>query len=190
MKITYLLIILFSLPLISCSDNLSNSKAEKIISKCLDQKPEQRSVAISLRKKVYSEQSKKDLAKYQQLQEEGFLEIKPVKKDDAGSNDPITKWRNQFDEYDISITKNGEKFINKASENSEIVMMKTFRYEVDKVLEVQEIPAANSAKVKVQYKATDITPFASLSNKDPSEYWVKNRTMKKTSNGWKYCDNN
>ena len=188
MKITSLLIILLGLSAVSCSDNLSNSKAEKIISKCLDQKPEQRNVSIPLRKKIYSEQSKKDLAKYQQLQEDGYLDISPVEKEKTTNNDAFTAWRNQFDEYDIKITKKGEKYIDNAPENGDFVMMKTFRYEVDEVLEVQEIPAANSAKVKVQYKAVDITPFASLSSKDPSEYWVKTRTMKKTSNGWKFCD--
>ena len=46
----------------------------------------------------------------------------------------------------------------------------------------------NGAKVKVQYEADDITPFAVLSPKDPAEFWIKDLNMKKTSNGWKYCD--
>ena len=64
-----------------------------------------------------------------------------------------------------------------------------FKYAVDEVLEVREIPSTNSAEVKVRYKSDNLTPFASLSRKDPSDFLIKDIKMTKTSNGWKFCDN-
>ena len=196
--------LLIILVLYSCSsDNLSNSKAEKIISECLEKEPLQRSVSIQLNN---TQISGDNISKYEKLKEEGYIEMtstkpnltKPVKK----GNDPLAEWRYEAElkryhrnldrnknNYDIKITKKAKKYIENATENSDWVKTKTFKYEVDKVLEVQEIPSLNSAKVKVRYKATDITPFAVLASKDPAEFLVKDLNMTKTSNGWKYCDN-
>lgn len=195
-------LLLLALLICSCgSDNLSNSKAEDIISDCLEKEPIQRTVSIRLNKNKIA---KDDLTKYEELKKDGYLEMesaknnvkKPVKKK---SDDPLAQWRyeaelrsynrNYKNAYDVKLTDKAEKHIETAPEKSNLVKMKAFRYEVDKVLEVQEIPAMNTAKVKVQYKAVDITPFAVLSRKDPAEFWVKDITMTKTSNGWKYCDN-
>lgn len=194
-------LLLLALLICSCgSDNLSNSKAEDIISDCLEKEPIQRTVSIRLNKNKITGD---ELIKYEELKEDGYIEItstennvkKPVK---GKSNDPLAEWRyeaelrrynrNYKNAYDIKLTDKAENHIETAPEKSNSVKIKAFRYEVDKVLEVQEIPAMNTAKVKVQYKAVDITPFAILSRKDPTEFWVKDITMMKTSNGWKYCD--
>lgn len=195
-------ILILALFICSCgSDNLSNSKAEDIISDCLEKEPILRTVTIRLNKNRITGD---ELTKYEKLKKDGFLKMeslknnikKPIKKK---SDDPLAQWRyeaelrnynrNYKNAYNLKLTREAEKHIENAPENSNSVKMKMFRYEVDKVLEVQEIPAMNKAKVKVQYKAVDITPFASLSRKDPAEFWVKDITMTKTSNGWKYCDN-
>lgn len=198
-----LLLLLVSLAILSCgSDNLSNSKAEDIIEDCLEKTPEKRTVMLNIDQIVFGTDEER-LKKYQKLEEDGFIEMKlidtkaEIKKPNA-KNDPLAQWRYEAEmrraernknTYNVKITNKSKKYIDDAPEGRNWITMKTFIYEVDKVLEVQEIPAMNAAKVKVQFKAEDITPFAILSAKDPTEFWVKDVNMTKTSNGWKYCDN-
>lgn len=192
---------------VSCgSDELTHLKAKRIIQECLKQVPEQRTVTIDTKStKLVGEK----LEKYQKLQDKGLLELslstpkksKPKPKA-PNFNDPLQKWQYEAqlrrykrelerykNVYDISITKKAEKYITKASESSGHIKFKTFQYVVDKVLEIIEIPSNSSAKVKVRYMPDDITPFALLSSKDPSEFLIKDIRMIKTSNGWKFCDN-
>lgn len=202
-----LLLLTIIIAISSCgSDQLSNSKAKNIISDCLEKEPIQKIAVIYLNNTRIDD---KNRAKYEKLADDGFIEMvskktakpKPVKKK-YNLNDPLEKWRYEAalklyerelqrnkNTYDIKLTSKAQKYIENAPENGNLVKLKTFTYEVDKVLEVQEIPAMNAAKVKVQYKADDVTPFAVLSSKDPSEYLIDDLNMIKTSNGWKYCDN-
>ena len=188
--------------IVSCgSDELTNSKAKRIIQECLNQIPEERTVTINTKStRLVGEL----LEKYQKLQEEGLLELRSIKsnkpklKKPSDTDDPLKKWqykaelrrqeRNK-DLYNINIPKKAEKHITKANEFGDNIKLKAFEYVVDEVLEVREIPSMNSAKVKVRYKSDNLTPFASLSRKDPSEFLIKDITMTKTSNGWKFCDN-
>ena len=78
--------------------------------------------------------------------------------------------------------------MEKVPEKGGNVIAKAFTYEIDEVLEVQEIPSLNTAKVKVKYQIGDRTPFAIFYPKDPQEFWIDDLKMDKTSNGWKYCD--
>ena len=158
---------------VSCSsDGLSNRKAEKIKKECLKEKPLKRSVTIRL-EAIYLKGE--DLEIYRKLESDGFLEIKDNK--------------SYRDGYDIKITKKARKYIEEAPENMKKIKMKSHVFEVDEVLEVQEIPSLNSATVKVRFEAKEITPFSILYVRDPAEFWIEDYTMKKTSNGWKYCDN-
>jgi hypothetical protein len=160
-----------------------------------------RSISFRINKVTLRDQK---LEKYKALKEGGLIDIKPIKskkplpkknKDD----DPLVTWqkeaqirrynREHKDAYQVKLTKKAEKYIVEASENSSYIRIKTHSYTVDKVLEIQEIPAENSARVKVKYKSIDVTPFVTLSNADPSEFLVKDIKMTKTSNGWKFCDN-
>ncbi len=180
-----IILLLLTITLLSCgSDNLSNSKAKKIISKCLEIKPEQRTTSINISKATFTA-NKHDsilLSKYIKLKDDDYLEMKLIKEFTKG-------WRKGTKEYSIKLTKDAMEYMERVPEKGNIAYAKTFKYKVDKVLEVQEIPANNTAKAKVQYKAVDITPFAIFSYKDPSEFWIKDRILTKTSNGWKYCDN-
>jgi hypothetical protein len=178
-----IILFLLTITLLSCdSDNLSNSKAEKIISKCLEQKPQQRQERLTIGKATFRD---KDydielLQKYMQLKDKGYIEMELIKE--------ITKgYRKGSKEYSIKLTNKALEYIIESTEVS--VIVKTFKYEVGEVLEVQEFPAANTAKAKVKFEATNITPFAILSRKDPTEFWIKDFNLTKTSNGWKYCDN-
>ena len=181
-KIILITILVFII--VACgSDNLSNSKAKGIISDCLKTKPEQRTANFRIGKSTFSKQDHDQalLQKYIKLAEDGYLEMKLIKE--------ITKgWNKGTKEYSIKLNEKALKYMEDVPENGGNASAKTYNYKVDKVLEVQEKPALNMAIVKVQYKAEDITPFAILSRKDPSEFWIKDLNMVKTSNGWKYCD--
>lgn len=183
MKTIYSLLILIAL--ISCgSDNLSNSKAEKIISKCLDAKPEQRTANFKIGKATFRDKDYDQdlLNKYTQMVEEGFMEMELIKE--------VTKgWNKGSKEYEIKLTQKALEFMEQLPEQGNLAVAKTFKYEVDEVLEVHETPATNTAEVKVNFKASNVTPFAIFSRKDPSEFWIKTLRFSKTSNGWKYCDN-
>lgn len=185
----------------SCgSDNLSNSEAENLISDCLEIAPLQQSAYVKINTAQFTKEENQEIAKYENLRDEGYLEMALIKKEvkkSTKSNDPLEQWRieaenrrqSRYTEYTIRLTEKSIEFILEASENSNRVLVKTFKYEVDEVLEVQELPAMNTAKVKAKFVAEDVTPFSILSRKDPSEFLVEDVQMNKTSNGWKYCDN-
>ncbi|WP_417601281.1 hypothetical protein [Owenweeksia hongkongensis] len=200
MKPLLLLLSLFFL--CSCgSDNLSNSKAEDIIEDCLEKEPLQQKARLQLNQARIEEN---DIEKYKKLADEGVIELEEIKaeKDSeennvSDNNDPLEQWRREAEKrrneriapnYIIKLTSKGKKHITEGDANNDYVIVNIFKYVVDEVLEVQEFPAMNGAKVKVQYEADDITPFAVLSPRNPSELIIKDLTMKKTSNGWKYCD--
>jgi len=196
--------VLWMLPLLvicSCgSDNLSNSKAEKIISKCLKKNPANQEVLLSINQVSFRNNSKK-LENYKNIEKKGLITMESVdvksKIKKPNGNDPLAQWRYEAElrrverrgnTFKIEITTKAKKFISVAPENGNSIRMKSHKYVVDKVLEVQEIPSMNAAKVKVQYKAEDVTPFSILSSKDPAEFLIEDLDMVKTSNGWKYCD--
>ena len=193
--IIWVLTVLF---LASCgSDELSNKKAEKIISKCLENDPElikrTRMVIIKTGAQKIPE---KDLGKYQELEDKGFIELskEQSKLKENDKNDPLWEWRYKAeqmrikDAYNVKVTQKAESYIDKTYNRKNKNRVQSHAYELDKVLEVQEIPSQNKATVKVRFKPVDITPFSILYHKDPSEFWDKDVKMSKTSNGWKYCD--
>ena len=168
----------------SCgSENLSNSKAEKILNHCLEKEPEQRTANFRIGKATFSqqEQDQELLEKYLKLKEDGYLEMELLKEFEKG-------WRKGTKEYKVGLTDNALEFMDQIPETGHIAIAKAFKYAVDEVLEVQEMPSTNTATVKVRYKAIDITPFSIFSRKDPKEFYIDDLLMKKTSNGWKYCD--
>jgi len=183
MKNTILFIFLIIIVSSCGSDNLSNSKAQNIISECLDTKPEVRKATITIGKATFTKQDydQELLAKYLKLTEDGYLQMELLKEFNTG-------WRKGTKEYSVKLNEKALQFMEKIPENGNLAVARAYKYEVDKVLEVQEIPAMNSAKVKIQYKAVDITPFSIFSSKAPNEFWIDDLNMKKTSNGWKYCD--
>ena len=102
MKIIKNIIWILSLFLVcSCgSDNLSNSKAEDIISECLEKEPIRRSVSIQFNN---TKILKDEIYKYEKLQEDGYIKMtqkivnapKPQKKGSKNTNDPLAQWRQE-----------------------------------------------------------------------------------------------
>lgn len=178
------LLLLISLIITSCgSDNLTNSKAKDIINKCLEEKPDQRFATIKTGEVLVDPSSKTSMEKvevYKKLEQEGYLTFTLTNKKNAIYTGA------KF--YNLSLSEKASKYINQSKKNGDYVMLKSFRYVVDEVIEVQEIPAFNGAKVKVKYKAIDISPFVILPSGTVRENYTKTLDFKKTNNGWKYCD--
>ncbi len=180
----YILLTVTMFLLISCgSDNLSNSKAEDIVAKCLEANPEKRTASFRIGKASFSkrEGDQELLQKYLKLADEDYLEMELIKETTKG-------WAKGTKEYAIKLKEKSLEYMEEVPEKNGNATAKSFQYKVDEVLEVHETPATNTAEVKVNFKAVDITPFAILSRKDPTEFWVKKLKFSKTSNGWKYCD--
>jgi hypothetical protein len=183
---------LFIISSVSCSDELTNSKAEDIISDCLDKNPKiGKELMYVGNKRFYTNKNSdvKRLAFLQKLKKKGYLKIESV-----SSNK-----RNNHVTYNISFTDKAKDFVlvsNVKNINSFFggsakqrqASVKTFEYEVDEVKEVHEIPSMNTADVTVIYKKTKKTPFYELES-DKSEFKTSKVIFRKTTdNGWKYCE--
>lgn len=169
--------------LCSCgSDRLSNSKAESIIQDCLKANPEERNATFRIGKTTFRDKDydKELLGKYVQLMEDGYLQMELIRE--------INTRYNKGKEYEVKLTEKALEYMDKVPENGGNVTAKAFKYDVDEVLEVHETPSTNTATVRINFKAEDVTPFAVFSSKDPTEFWVQKLKFSKTSNGWKYCD--
>lgn len=178
--------IIFTMLLIlicSCgSNNLSNSNAEEILEECLKKNPEQRIASFRIGKATFrdTDYDKELLGKYAQLAEDGYLTMEFVRE--------LKSRYNKGKEYSIDLTEKALEYMEKVPEKGGNVKAKAFTYEIEEVLQVQEIPSLNSAKVKVKYKADNKTPFIIFYGKNLQDFWIDDLSMNKTSNGWKYCD--
>ena len=101
----------------------------------------------------------------------------------------VRKGWNKRKVYEVTLTDNAVQYIYEAPEDGSSATMNSFRYEVEKIMEVYEIPSLNKAEVKVNFQPTNITPFSILSAKSPNKLWITKLIFTKTNNGWKYCDN-
>ena len=202
MKRILLVLVILILQCSCDSGKLTNSKAEKIISECLAITPSEQQAFMQLGNVGFTKSQKKEVNLYEKLKDQGFLKLTLIErqkiKSFPRSDDPLVQWRRDAEkrrqekyiaEYTVELTKKSEIYVVGTKGNSTGVRLRAFNYIVDEVLEVQEIPELNMAKIKVRFKAADLTPFAELSLKQNSEVVVKHINMTNTSNGWQYCDN-
>ncbi|MEW4923526.1 hypothetical protein [Algibacter sp. 2305UL17-15] len=180
----YIALLALAITISSCgSDNLSNSKAKDILKECLEKSPEQRTARITIGKATFRDRDydKELLQKYKTLLDEGLIEMTMI-------NEVKTGYRKRK-EFEVKLTEKALEHMENVPENDGTAEAKTYKYVVDEVLEVHETPSTNTAVVKVNFKASEITPFAIFAKKEPSEFWLQKLKFTKTSNGWKYCDN-
>jgi len=188
-------IFIIGLFLTSCgSDNLSNSKAAKIIAKCLKENPKPGQELFKTGEvKFYYEKKddSKKLAFLKKLVAKGYLKMDSVK----------ASKRHKYTIYNVSFTDKSkdyvlesegggfgfDSFFSSSKNKSKTATVKTFDRSVDKVKEVHERPSFNAAEVTVIYKKQNKTPFFELS-RDKTDFITKKVTFRKTSNGWQYCD--
>jgi len=174
------------LAIVSCdSGELTKSKAKKIINKCLEINPEQKSIPVMIGESlisVGSVDSKNKIENYKKLADEGYLKVTLTDKKN-------NIWK-ETQYYSVELTEKAKPYLYKPSKMTEtLAFLKTYQYVVDEILEIHEVPAVNTAEVKVQYKLADITPFATLNIGNPKETITKTLKFTKTNDGWKYCDN-
>lgn len=180
-KIIILLII--SIIISSCSDNLSNSKAENIIKECLEKEPYRKTVKFQYGERLIYNKNKEEFEKLQQLEKDGYLKI-----DSLGSKK--VRYYGRYSNYKIELLESSKEYIIEQTESNKKLYVKllAFDYEVDEVKEVHEIPSLNAAEVRTNFKKVKITPFAILSNENTSDFKIRKLSFKKTSNGWRYCE--
>lgn len=180
-KITALLIL--TLFLSSCSDNLSNSKAEGIIIECLEKEPYRKTVKFQYGERLILNKDKEEFEKLKKLEEDGLLKI-----DSLGVK--TVPYYGKYQNYNIELLEKSKEYIIEQTELNKnlYVELLAFEYKVDEVKEVHEIPSLNEAEVRTNFKKVNITPFSILSNENTSDFKIRKLSFKKTSNGWRYCE--
>jgi len=186
-KVIIISMALLSLLLVSCfgflnDKSLSNKKAKDIIEECFNQPPlPVGKIKFSTGKKFFTEGKNKygqneSITPYRELADKGYitLELIPLPKSDAG-----------YIHYNISLTNKSKDLV--IEHHNRRTYVKTYDWEVGEVKEVHEMEALNTAEVKVVYEKVNKTPFAIL-EQDRSDSKLETLLLKKTSNGWKYCD--
>ena len=166
----------------SCSDKLTNSKAEKIAEECLKKTPEKKSVLLYLGEMNISNISE-DTLKYKKLAEQGFVKLEILPKHYG-----ISLWN-------IELTEKAKPFIEKLDERDitekyYTVTMKAYSTTLSEVKEVVEMSEFAHADVLLEFKKTERTPFEILDKTySESEIEKKNVSFSKTSEGWRWCQN-
>ncbi|MCD4792952.1 MAG: hypothetical protein K8R54_06955 [Bacteroidales bacterium] len=178
-----LLILFVVVTFVSCSDNLSNSKAEKILKKCFEKEQNYVSVKVFTGDVIFYKEDMEQLSKYKKLADDGYLIV-----DSIGIKKTIF---GKHPHYNIQFTSKSKDFIleqNLKHLNLTYTKVLLFDYEIDEVTDVHENPSTNTAVVNVNLKQVNITPFKILMNDKHPEIKVLKLTFRKTNNRWKYCD--
>lgn len=188
-KITLLL----SIFLIACtSDHLSKSQAESIIKECQEKSGKE---IFKTNKYTYGiidvpESGSADfsavLKKHKKMEELGLVTISEAKRDTREFG------RSKGDVIEVNLTPKGKEFLVGRVDNTFgrlYAQFKSCEYKIKEVLEIQEIPERNEAKVKVAFERYNETPFFEEANEknNPKEI-VETAPFRKTNDGWKLCD--
>lgn len=177
MKNSFKILILLLL-ITSCSDELSKSKAADIITECMEKHPNNGKLRINYGTiRLYKN---KNLELMQGLQKEGFITMTLANKYSDSK-------------FKITLTPKAEKLIlkkgldyNGYTPKAEVTL-KTCDLKLNEVTEIQEIPAMNAARVKFTYQRINENALAKFEKGYPK---IENGEiqMKKTTDGWKFCD--
>ncbi|WP_158974936.1 hypothetical protein [Cellulophaga sp. L1A9] len=169
----------------SCSDKLTNSKAENIIEECLNDNPKYGEIVFKtgeLRFYEKKEDDAKSLLAYKKLSTEGYINMDSIS----------FSSRYNYSIYKVSFTDKSKDFVLENETDAFYGVLKstvrTFDYKIDEVKEVHEIPSLHAAEVTVVYLKKNKTPFFEFEN-DNTDFITKKLGFRKTSdNGWKHCD--
>jgi len=178
-----LIIILLSVISFSCSnpDVLSKSNAEDIINDCMEKEEFFNTIPISIGNDVVLTQ--REFKFTNALAEKGIVNYTKV------------KGKYNITQDKVELTEKGKKLVLKQEKERyvfdgreyTIATFKTCEYRVSEIIEIQEIPAYNTAKVKVKLKKINKTEIAFLDTNE-TEFLTTEITLKKTTDGWKLCD--
>ena len=174
--------------LVSCSDKLTTSKAEKLIEEKLKEKPVERYVTLNTGDSIkfyVSDGNKAEIEAYESLQKEGFIKMSLVEEYESYYPNSMNYI------YSIHLTDKGKKCVKDTytSSNGKYTENKVMycRAVLDKVDEVYIVPSINMAEAKATFKI-EKTPFAVL---EDDKYFlediksdVKIGFQKGEKNGW------
>lgn len=167
------LLLLSIIALFSCSDNLTNSKAEEIINECLENNSGKETVnLLTYNNFKYVYQYKKELM--DSLEALGLI-----------ATNTSDRWNQS-----LMLTEKGKKHAVKLGDsvglsNNEIL---AYEYKLKEVKSIHEIPSMNTAQVTVVLEKYNVTPFDMISDEKVGETFEKKVSLKKTNDGWVYCD--
>ncbi|MHC5201461.1 hypothetical protein [Myroides sp. LJL119] len=175
----FLFVACTTLFLTACSDNLSNSKAEKIINECFKQMPQLGLVNIEYGKDISIDSL--ELENYKKLEQQGYITLEKQAKSSIYSTRSY---------YTVGLNDKMKPFIEETKKGifgSTLAQVRMYEYKLDKVESVHEMPSTNTAEVKMQLIKADKTPFI-IFDKDKSEFVIKKVGFTKTTKGWEFCD--
>lgn len=182
MKNTLIIILLSSITF-SCSnpDVLSKSNAEDIINACMEKEDYFATIPVDLGNDVVLTQRGRKFTNA--LAEKGFVTYTKV------------KGKYNITQNKVELTDKGKKLVLKQEKKRNeygggeyiLARFKSCDYIVSEIIEIQEIPAYNAAKVKVKFEKQNKTEIAFL-DPNETEFWTVEIGLKKTTDGWKYCD--
>jgi len=184
--------------LMSCSsDALTERKARKIINKCMNESPYEKTTYVKIGEhRVKS--VKNDLKKYQSLIDENLLTVKEFEAmRERPHFNPFKKTgtKEMTDLVDIQPTSKGKKYLVGSDDkgglffdNTERAYFKMYEYELDEITKVHEVPSFNVAEVDVKFKVKKKTPFAKSDKEGKYLNPTHKFTFMKTDKGWQFCE--
>lgn len=193
MKFITLKLAILTLLMTSCaSDELTKSEAKSIMLECQEKldkdlfKTNLYQYGIIDVPDTKSEEYSNILEKHKELEKLGLLTISEPKRDTREFGN------SKGDIIEVNLTPKGKEYLVGRVDDmfgNLSAQFKSCEYKIQEVLEIQEIPERNEAKVKVNYKRINETPFfeEANENKNPKEF-SDSATYRKTTDGWKLCD--
>lgn len=167
-----IILVIVVMCMLSCSNKLTNSKAEKVINSCLkSEKTRYVGVGFFQEGKATEIASNSSFYKYyKKLENDGYIEMKSL-----GKN-----------YYKIFLTEKGEGY-SLGGDNIRI-----YQFRVSEITEIHEQTDKNIAKVKGKFEKINKTPFYNEdiheAPADKSNFKPFSVTLRKTNDGWKLCD--
>lgn len=191
--ITLKLAVLLVLLITSCgSDELTKSKAKSIMKECQEKLDKELFKTNQYRYGIIdipdrkSEEYFNTLNTHKKLEKLGLVTISEPNKDtrELGNS--------KGDIIEVNLTPKGKEFLVGRVDNTFGHLKAEFKsceYKIKKVVEIQEIPERNEAKVKVAFERYNETPFFEKANQkaNPKEL-VETASFRKTTDGWRLCD--
>lgn len=192
-SITLKLALLFTVLISSCdSGQLTKSEAKSIMKECQEKLDKElfkthlyRYGIIDI-PKTKSEEYSNILNRHKEMEKLGLVTISDPKKDTREFGN------SKGDIIEVNLTSKGKEFLVGRVDNTFghlKAQFKSCEYEIKEIVEIQEIPERNEAKVKVNYKRINETPFFEETNekKNPKEF-SETVLYRKTTDGWKLCE--
>lgn len=191
--ITIKFAVLILVTLTSCgSDQLSKSEAESIFKECQEKLGKKLFKTNIYRYGIIdisdSDDAKYDnmLDKHKKMEELGLVTVSESKKDTRKFG------KAKGDIIEVSLTAKGKEYLVGRVDDMFghlSAQFKSAEYEIKEIVEIQEIPERNEAKVKITFERFSETPFFEEANeKKNSKEFSDTATYRKTTDGWKLCD--